>query len=77
MFVAADLLSCSSSDSTKYKHACLKAKVIRLFILSDGECPDTCSRELSIELNHKEIISIMAVTGAKLCQKNANAITQH
>ena len=29
VFAAADLSSCSSSDSAKYKHAWIKAKVIR------------------------------------------------
>ena len=66
VFSAADLSSCSSSDSDKYKHACLKVKVIRSSILSSGECPDACSRALSFALNHKEIASIMAVTGAIL-----------
>ena len=39
MFAAADLSSHSSSDSTKYKRAWIKAKVIRSYILSAGECP--------------------------------------
>ena len=43
-----NLLSHSSSDSNKYKRAWLKAKVIRFSILSAGERPDACSRELSI-----------------------------
>ena len=34
VFVAADLSSCSSSDSAKYKRAWLKAKEIRSYILS-------------------------------------------
>ena len=63
-FAASDLLSRSSSDSAKYKHVWLKTELIRSYILSAGECPDACSRALSIELNHKEISSIMAVTGA-------------
>ena len=46
VFAAEDLLSHSSPDSNKYKHACIKAKVIRSSILSAGECPDACSREL-------------------------------
>ena len=41
VFAAADLLSCSSSDSAKYKHAWLTAKMIRSFISYAGECPDT------------------------------------
>ena len=53
VFTAADLLSQSSSDSAKYKRACHKAKVIRSYILYDGQIPDACSRELSIVLNHK------------------------
>ena len=64
VFAAADLLSCSSYDSAKYKCTWLKAKVIRYYILSAGECPDSYSRALFIVLNHKEIASIMAVTGA-------------
>ena len=64
MFAAADLLSCSSSYSAKYKHAWITAKMIRSFISYAGECPDTWSRALSIVLNHKEVASIMAVTGA-------------
>ena len=35
-FAAADLSSCSSSDSDKYKLACIKAKLIRSSILSAG-----------------------------------------
>ena len=38
LFSAADLSSCSSSDSKKYKRAWLKAKVIRSSILSAGGC---------------------------------------
>ena len=69
VFAASDFLYRSSSDSNKYKHAWLKAKVIRYSILSAGECPDACSRALSIAPNHKEIASIMAVIGA-IFQKN-------
>ena len=36
LFATADLLSCSSSDSDKYKCAWLKAKVICYSILSSG-----------------------------------------
>ena len=55
----ADLSSHSSSDSAKYQRAWLKGKVTRSYILSAGQFPDTCSRELYIALNHKEISSIM------------------
>ena len=44
VFAEADLLSHLSSDSAKYKHVWIKAKVIRYFILSAGEYPDPCSR---------------------------------
>ena len=44
VFAASDLLSRSSSASAKYKHAWLKAKLIRSSILSDWEFPDACSR---------------------------------
>ena len=44
VFAAADLSSCSSSDSAKYNHACIKEKVIPYSILSAGEYPDACSR---------------------------------
>ena len=64
VFAAADLLSCLSSDSAKYKCACLKAKLILSYILSAGGCPDACSRVLSIVLNHKETAFIMALTDA-------------
>ena len=74
VFAAADLSSHSSSDSARYKRACLKAKVFRSSILSAWECPDACSRSLSIVPNHKGIASIMAVIGAmlplKICQCN-------
>ena len=53
MFAAADLLSFSSYDSAKYKRAWHKKRVIRSFILYFWECPDACSRSLSIALNHK------------------------
>ena len=53
MFSAANLSSRPSYDSAKYKRSWLKAKVIRSYILSSGECPDACSRALSIALNHK------------------------
>ena len=53
VFAAADLSSRSSSDSAKYKHAWLKGKLVRSSVLSTGEFPDTCSREIFIALNHK------------------------
>ena len=53
VFAASDLSYCSSSDSNKYKRAWLKAKVICSYILSAGECPNTCSRALAIAPNHK------------------------
>ena len=59
VFAAADLSSCSSSGSAKYKCAWLKAKVICYYILSSGQCPDSCSRQLSIATNYKEIAPIM------------------
>ena len=55
VFAAAEFSSHSSSNSAKYKCACLKAKVIRSSILSAGECPDACSRALSIALNHEKL----------------------
>ena len=70
VFSAADLSSHSSSDSAKYKCAWLKANVIRSSILSSGECPDACSRALFIALNHKEIASIMSVTGTIFFHNN-------
>ena len=54
VFAEAEFSSCSSSDSSKYKRAWLKAKVNRSSILSAGECPDSFSRELFIAPNHKE-----------------------
>ena len=77
MFSAADFSSQSSSDSDKYKRAWHKAKVIRSYILSAGKIPEAFSRELSIALNHKEISSIMLVTGAILPKIYANVITRH
>ena len=53
LFAAADLSSHSSSYSSKYKCAWLKAKVIRSSILSSGEFPDACSRALSSALIRK------------------------
>ena len=77
VFAAADLSYCSSSDSDKYKRAWLKAKVIRSYILSTGKYPDTCSISLYIALNHKEIVSIMVVTGAVFPEKYSNEIIRH
>ena len=74
VFAAADLLSQSSSDSNKYKRAWLKAKVIRSSLLSDGESLDALSRAFSVVLNHREIASIMAVTGTILPKRYANVI---
>ena len=45
--------------------------------ISHWESPDACSRALSISLNHKEIASIMAVTGTILPKQYANVITRH
>ena len=53
VFEAAEFFSHSSSDSAKYKRAWLKGKLNRYSILSAGECPDACSRALSIAPNHK------------------------
>ena len=53
LFAAADLPSNSSSYSAKYKRVFIKTKVIRSSILSFGECPEVCSRELSIAMKHK------------------------
>ena len=53
VFATAELSSCSSSDSDKYKRAWLKAKIIRYYILSSVECPYARSRALSAALNHK------------------------
>ena len=51
VFAAVDFSSQSSYDSFKYKRAWLKGKLTRYSILSSGECPDACSRALSIALN--------------------------
>ena len=63
MFAADDLSSQSSYDSVQYKRAWHRAKGISSSILSSGESPDARIRVLSIAMNHKEIASIMAVTG--------------
>ena len=44
VFAEANLSSCLSSDSSNYKRAWLKGKVIHYYILSSGECPNACSR---------------------------------
>ena len=67
----------SSYNTVKYKCAWHRAKAIRSYILSSGESPDAQSRALSIALNHKEIASIMVVTGTILPEQYANVITQH
>ena len=77
VFSSAYLSSQSSSDSAKYKSTCYKSRVFRSYILSAGESPDSCSRSLSIALNHKEILSITAVTSAILPKRYVNAITRH
>ena len=66
VFAAADLSSQSSYDSVKYKRAWHRAKVICSSILYSGESPDAQIRALPIALNHREIASIMAVTGTIL-----------
>ena len=66
MFAAADLSSQSSYDTVKYKRAWHRAKGIRSSILSSGESPEARSRALYIALNHREIASILAVTGTIL-----------
>ena len=53
------------------------AKGIHSFILSSGESPDARSRAWSIALNHKEISSILAVTGTIFPKQYANVITRH
>ena len=77
VFAASDLSSQSSYDKDKYKRAWHRAKGISSSILSSGEIPDVQSRELSIALNHREIESIMAVTGTILPKRYANVITRH
>ena len=54
-----------------------RAKVIRSSILSSGESPDAQSKALSIAMNHREITSIMAVTGTIFPKRYANVITRH
>ena len=75
VFAEADLSSQSSSDSDKYKRAWIKTKVIRYSILYARKCPETCSRALSIALNHKEIAPIMVGDWRHFSKKYANTIT--
>ena len=75
VIAAADLSSQSSYDTVKYKRAWHRAKRIRSSILSSGEIPDAQSRAFSIALNHREIASIMVVTGTILPKIYANVIT--
>ena len=77
VFAAADLSSQSSYDSVQYERAWHRAKGICSSILSYGESPDAQSRALSIALNHREIASIMVVTGTILPKRYANVITRH
>ena len=77
VFAAADLSSQSSYDTVKYKRAWHRAKGISSSVLSSGESPDAQSRELSIALNHREISSIMALTGTILPKLYANVITRN
>ena len=77
VFAAADLSSQSSYDTVKYKRAWHRAKGIRSSILSYGESPDAHCRALSIAMNHRELASIMAVTGTILPKRYANVITRH
>ena len=77
VFAAEDLSSQSSYDTVKYKRAWHRAKGIRSSILSSGEIPDAHSRALSIALNHREIASIVAVTGTILPKRYTNVITRH
>ena len=74
-FAESHLLSCSSFDLKKYNCEWLKAKVIYSSIFSDWGYPDACSRKISITLNHKEIASILVVTGPIWSKQYANAIT--
>ena len=77
VFAAADLSSQSSYDTVKYKRAWHSGKGIFSFILSSGESPDSQSRAFSVALNHREIASIMAVTGTIFPKRYANVITRH
>ena len=77
VFAAVDLSSQSSYDSIKYKHAWHRAKGICSSVLSSGESPDARSRALPIALNHREIASIMVVTGTILPKRYVNVITRH
>ena len=69
VFAATDLSSCSSYYSNKYICGCLKAKLIRSCILFDRECPDACSRALSIAPNHEKLHPLWPLP-APFCQNN-------
>ena len=77
VFAEADLSSQSSYDTVKYKRAWHRSKGIRSSILSSGESPDAQRRALYIALNHREIASIMAVTGTIFPKRYDNVITRH
>ena len=77
MFAAADLSSQSSYYTVRYKRAWHRAKGIRSSILSYGGSPDAQSRALSIAMNHREIASIMTVTGTILTKRYSNVINRH
>ena len=77
VFAAADLSSQSSYDTVKYKRAWHRAKGICSSNLSSGGIPDAQSRALYIGLNHREIASILSVTGTILPKQYANVITRH
>ena len=72
-----DLSSQSSYDTVKYKRAWHRLKGIRYSILYSGESPDARIRAFPIALNHREIASIMVVTGTILPKRYANVITRH
>ena len=76
VFSASNLSYQSSYDSVKNKRAWHRAKGIRSYILSSGESPDAQSRALPIALNHKEIASIMVVTGTIFPKRYGNVITR-
>ena len=76
VFAAAYLSYQSSYDTVKYKRAWHRVKKIRSSI-SSGESPEAQSKALSIALNHREISSIMVVTGTILPKRYANIITRH
>ena len=77
MFAAADFWSQSSYDTVIYKRAWHREKVIHSSIFSFGEIPDAHIIAFFIALSHREIASIMAVTGTILPKRYANVITRH